>query len=100
MEQTDDIHFLPVGTCVERGDIVGVVGWPSRGLPHLHYEIRNFLPDDGGPGYVAENPLLDGWYNPLDFTDLWRIALRAGLPQFGQLHRRAEPAARDRSPTA
>jgi hypothetical protein len=78
MEQSDDIQFPRVGTCVERGDPVGVVGWPSRGLPHLHYEIRNFLPDDGGPGYVTENPLLDGWFDPLDFTAMWRIRLAPG----------------------
>ena len=78
MEQTEDIQFPAVGTCVERGDVVGVVGWPSRGAPHLHYEIRNFLPDDGGPGYVADNPLLDGWFDPLDFTELWQIRLAPG----------------------
>ncbi len=78
MEQTDTIHFPPLGVCMQRGDIVGVEGWPSRGLPHLHYEIRNFLPDNGGPGYVTENPLIDGWYNPLDFTELWRIRFAPG----------------------
>ncbi len=78
MEQTDDIHFPTVGTCVELGDIVGVEGWPSLGLPHLHFEFRNFLPDDGGPGYVLDNPLLEGWYNPLDFIDMWRIRLQSG----------------------
>ncbi|MCZ2097749.1 MAG: M23 family metallopeptidase, partial [Anaerolineae bacterium] len=78
MEQSDDIQFPRVGTCVERGDPVGVVGWPSRGLPHLHYEIRNFLPDDGGPGYVTDNPVLSGWFDPLDFTEMWRMRLAPG----------------------
>jgi murein DD-endopeptidase MepM/ murein hydrolase activator NlpD len=72
MEETDTILFPQVGTCVERGTVIGAIGWPSRGRPHLHYEIRNFLPGDGGPGYVLDNPLDDGWYNPLDFTALWR----------------------------
>jgi hypothetical protein len=75
MEQTDTILFPKVGLCVERGDVVGAVGWPSRGRPHLHYEWRNFLPNDGGPGYVTGNPLAGGWYNPLDFTALWRARL-------------------------
>lgn len=75
MEQTDSIFFPVVGTCVERGTILGTIGWPSRGLPHLHYELRSFLPDDGGPGYVEDNPLLDGWFHPLDFTNLWRARL-------------------------
>ncbi|MBI5667544.1 MAG: peptidoglycan DD-metalloendopeptidase family protein [Chloroflexi bacterium] len=75
MEQTDTILFPSVGRCVERGDVLGVVGWPSRGRPHLHYEIRDFLPNDGGPGYVTGNPLQEGWFNPLDFTALWRARL-------------------------
>jgi outer membrane protein assembly factor BamB len=75
MEQTDTLFFPQVGQCVERGDILGGIGWPSRGRPHLHYEIRNFLPDDGGPGYVPGNPLEEGWYHPLDFTQLWRARL-------------------------
>ncbi len=79
MEQSDTVRFPAVGTCVERGDVVGVVGWPSRGLPHLHYEIRSFMPGDGGPGYVVENPLERGWYDPLDFTALWRIRLAPGF---------------------
>jgi Peptidase family M23/PQQ-like domain len=75
MEESDTILFPPVGTCVERGTVVGTIGWPSRGRPHLHYELRNFLPYDGGPGYVTDNPLDDGWYDPLDFTALWRVKL-------------------------
>jgi murein DD-endopeptidase MepM/ murein hydrolase activator NlpD len=78
MEVTDRIAFPPVGDCVGLGDIVGVIGWPSRGLPHLHYEIRSFLPDDGGPGYVTGNPLLEGWFHPLDFTETWRVRLGSG----------------------
>ena len=78
MEQGDQIFFPGVGTCVERGEIVGLIGWPSRGLPHLHYEIRNFLPTDGGPGYVQGNPLDQGWFHPLDFTELWRVRLSPG----------------------
>lgn len=79
MEQTDTLFFPQVGQCVERGDILGGIGWPSRGRPHLHYEIRNFLPDDGGPGYVTGSPLQEGWYHPLDFTQLWRARL---IPSF------------------
>jgi murein DD-endopeptidase MepM/ murein hydrolase activator NlpD len=73
VEETDTMTLPPVGSCVERGDIVGVVGWPSRGRPHLHYEIRDFLPNDGGSGYISGNPLEQGWYNPLDFTAAWRV---------------------------
>jgi hypothetical protein len=78
MEQTDTLLFPLVGQCVERGDIVGGIGWPSRGRPHLHYEIRDFLPNDGGPGYVTGNPREEGWYHPMDFTELWRARLSPG----------------------
>ncbi len=74
-EETETIKFPQVGQCVERGDIIAAIGWPSRGLPHLHYELRAFLPDDGGPGYVDNNPLRQGWYHPLDFTQTWRVRL-------------------------
>jgi murein DD-endopeptidase MepM/ murein hydrolase activator NlpD len=79
MEQSETLLFPPVGFCVERGEVIGGIGWPSRGLPHLHYEIRSFMPDDGGPGYVPENPILDGWYHPLDFTQTWRARLSPGF---------------------
>lgn len=75
MEETDTIFFPLVNQCVEPGDVVGTIGWPSRGLPHLHYEIRNFMPGDGGPGYVTGNPAQAGWYHPFDFTELWRLRL-------------------------
>lgn len=75
VEETD-IFLLPaVGNCVERGQIIGAVGWPSRGRPHLHYEIRTLLPTEGGPGYVSTNPINEGWFNPLDFTALWQARL-------------------------
>lgn len=79
MEQTDTIFFPSVGTCVEKGDLLGGIGWPSRGRPHLHYELRRFLPNDGGPGYVTDSPLVSGWYHPLDFTELWRVRLSPGF---------------------
>jgi len=79
MEQTDTLFFPSVGRCVELGDILGGIGWPSRGRPHLHYEIRKMLPDDGGPGYITGNPLEEGWYHPLDFTMLWQMKLSPGF---------------------
>lgn len=75
VEQSDTVFFPNVGDCVERGKVLAGIGYPSRGAPHLHYEIRNFMPNDGGPGYVPNNPLDDGWLHPLDFTLLWRARL-------------------------
>lgn len=82
VEQTDQIILPPVGTCVQYGDIIAAIGWPSRGSPHLHYELRNFLPDDGGPGYVEVNPLELGWYHPIDFTRLWQAKLSPGFVNY------------------
>lgn len=75
MEETNEVSFPRVGDCLNTGDPVGAVGWPSLGAPHLHYEIRDFLPTEGGPGYVTGNPLAEGWSHPLDFTHLWQIRL-------------------------
>ncbi|MBE2183405.1 MAG: peptidoglycan DD-metalloendopeptidase family protein [Anaerolineae bacterium] len=79
MEVGETIFFPPVGSCVEKGDVVGLIGWPSRGLPHLHFEIRRILSDEGGPGYVETNPLDLGWYNPQDFVELWQARLQPGF---------------------
>jgi murein DD-endopeptidase MepM/ murein hydrolase activator NlpD len=37
MEETDAIKFPQVGQCVDQETILGGIGWPSRGRPHLHY---------------------------------------------------------------
>ncbi len=79
MEESDENKFPKVGDCVEEGTIIGGIGWPSRGRPHLHYEIRSMLPNEGGPGYVTTSPLDLGWYHPLDFTELWQMRLQPGF---------------------
>lgn len=64
--------FPDVGSCIEMGEILAAVGNPSQSAPHLHYEIRSILPNEGGEGYTDGNPLDEGWYHPLDFTHLWQ----------------------------
>lgn len=74
MEELNGHVFPQMGQCVERGDIVGAVGFPSRGRPHLHYEVRTRYRHEGGPGYTVQNPLELGWLHPVDFTflaNLW-----------------------------
>lgn len=75
MEELRGNTFPLVGTCVDAGDIIGSVGAPSRGRPHLHFEIRTFLASDGGPGYSPLSPLSQGWLNPLDFIHLWQTQI-------------------------
>ncbi len=79
MEQSDGLRFPAVGDCVTEQTVLGGIGWPSRGRPHLHYEIRNILPDEGGPGYIDGDPLATGWYHPLAFTSLWQLRLAPGF---------------------
>ncbi|GAB4571609.1 MAG: hypothetical protein Kow0077_08730 [Anaerolineae bacterium] len=82
MEPIGDYFFPGIGQCVRMGDIVGAVGSPTLSAPHLHFEIRDFGPDDGGPGYWDENPLLAGWEHPLDFIRRWQAQLQfADVPQ-------------------
>lgn len=85
MEETDTFLFPAVGACVEMGDVIGAIGWPQNSKPHLHYEVRNFMPDDGGPGYVDENPLEVGWYHPLDFTRLWQARFSEAFVAYATL---------------
>ncbi|MBZ0303453.1 MAG: peptidoglycan DD-metalloendopeptidase family protein [Anaerolineae bacterium] len=86
MEETDTYKFPTVGQCVDQDSVLGGIGWPSRGRPHLHYEVRNFMPEEGGPGYVTTNPLDEGWYNPLDFTALWHLRLSPGFVESTTFH--------------
>ena len=86
MEQTDELFFPRVGDCIERGELVGAIGDPSRSLPHLHFEVRDFLPNDGGPGYVVGNPLLEGWYHPLDFMQLWEARLNPAFISYASFY--------------
>lgn len=74
MEESDTIFFPNRGSCVAKGDIVGVIGDP-RPAPHLHFEIRNFGAGAPGPGYWTVDPRLRGWMNPRQFIDSWQIWL-------------------------
>ncbi len=75
MESIGDYFFPGVGQCVTPETVVGVVGDPSLSAPHLHFEVRTFGPDDGGPGYWETNPLEAGWRHPLDFIRLAQVRL-------------------------
>ena len=79
VEQNNGFVFPPVGACVEKGDVIGAVGHPECCAPHLHYEIRLFGSNSGGPGYAPVDPLLNGWLHPIDFTERWQLALRPGF---------------------
>jgi murein DD-endopeptidase MepM/ murein hydrolase activator NlpD len=75
MMESDQVVFPAVDRCVEQGEVIGLITDPSLSAPHLHYEIRDFLPDRGGPGYTNSNPLAQGWSHPLEFTHRWQLRL-------------------------
>lgn len=68
IEESDDIQFPASGSCVQAGDVLGVIADP-RPAPHLHFEIRTFDPLTPGPGYWPVDPGLEGWLNPRQFID-------------------------------
>jgi murein DD-endopeptidase MepM/ murein hydrolase activator NlpD len=73
--------LLESGDCVRRGQMVGRIGQP-RTPPHLHFEIRQHMPYQPGPGYWAEDPTLAGWLPPSQ--TIWNQRM-AAAPGVGQL---------------
>lgn len=69
---------LRPGACVARGDHVGNIGDP-RSSPHLHFEIRDHLPGEPGPGYWATDPALAGWHPPSAYIRDVRIESSPGV---------------------
>jgi murein DD-endopeptidase MepM/ murein hydrolase activator NlpD len=89
MEELNGHTFPAMNQCVEQGDVIGAVGFPSLGRPHLHYEIRTRYRHEGGPGYTDVNPLELSWLHPIDFTYLARLWINPAHQQHLSL---AEPA--------
>ncbi|HRE49567.1 MAG TPA: peptidoglycan DD-metalloendopeptidase family protein [Aggregatilineales bacterium] len=75
MEEVNAYTFPKVGQCVSLGDIIGAVGNPKASAIHLHYEIRQMRASAGGPGYAFGDPLSEGWFHPIEFTEQWRLRL-------------------------
>jgi hypothetical protein len=69
---------LSAGDCVQRGQEVGAIGKP-RSSPHLHFEIRDHMPTEPGPGYWAVDPRLAGWHAPSDYIENYRVAAAPGV---------------------
>lgn len=69
---------LRTGVCVARGDHVGNIGNP-RSSPHLHFEIRDHMPGEPGPGYWATDPSRAGWYAPTELIRTVRIDTSPGV---------------------
>jgi murein DD-endopeptidase MepM/ murein hydrolase activator NlpD len=69
---------LRPGACVSRGDPVGRIGKP-RGQAHLHFELRDHLPSQPGPGYWASDPSEAGWHPPSEFIWQARLLSSPGL---------------------
>lgn len=78
MEPIKGNLFPVLGQCVAPGEVVGGVGNPSRGAPHLHFEVRRREANAGGPGYSRGEPLDSGWLHPIDFIMAWQLRLKPG----------------------
>lgn len=62
--EENDMHSFPARlSCVEAGQVIGVIG-DTRPAPHLHFEVRVNNPDIAGPGYTREHPNTLGWRRP------------------------------------
>lgn len=75
--QPDSVTLRP-GTCVTRGQQIGLIGKP-RTRPHLHFEIRTIYPDRPGPGYWSVDPTLAGWKPPSEYIWDQRISTSPGV---------------------
>lgn len=95
--QDDAVRLPDRLTCVQAGQIIALIG-DSRPAPHLHFEIRVFVPgsdinpgDNPGPGYTREHPFDLGYRDPTIYiTNLqaqlsnlskWQYVGRAVVPQ-------------------
>ena len=93
--------LLTPGTCVQRGQLVGLIGQP-RGFPHLHFEVRTQAPYQTLTGYWPEDPRTQGWLWPSQEVWAARVAAVPGVAwarpfaeRGTQVHR---PAQRQRQP--
>jgi len=75
IEGTEQYPFPGKFACVQRGDVVGIVG-NARPAPHVHFEIRVNHPDVPGPGYTWEDPTTLGWRRPSEFVLNWQAWLQ------------------------
>jgi len=64
--QTNTAPFPTALSCVESGQIIGVIA-DVRPAPHLHFEIRLQNGSSPGPGYVTNDPILEGWVDPIEY---------------------------------
>ena len=77
MEQTATVNFPARLACIEKGEVIGVIG-DNRPAPHIHFEIRVNQPDIPGPGYSWEDPQTVGWRSPRKFVTNWQGWLQPG----------------------
>ncbi len=75
--QPESVTLKP-GTCVTRGQQIGLIGNP-RGRPHLHFEIRSLYPNQPGPGYWSVDPRLAGWQPPTEYIWDQRVGTSPGV---------------------
>lgn len=71
--QDDNVRLPSRLSCVQAGQIIALIG-DARPAPHLHFEIRVFVPgsdanpgDNPGPGYTREHPFDLGYRQPMTY---------------------------------
>jgi murein DD-endopeptidase MepM/ murein hydrolase activator NlpD len=91
----EDSLKVEAGDCVRRGEKIGEIGRPTTG-PHLHFELRTYMPYAPGRGYMPDDPTLAGWVPPSETVWHSRLAASPGVlwtqPASAEVVRTAETA--------
>lgn len=89
----EDTFQVEAGDCVRRGEKIGEIGRPTTG-PHLHFELRSYMPYAPGRGYMPDDPTLAGWVPPSETVWDSRLAAAPGVlwtqPASAEVMRTAE----------
>lgn len=93
----DDIIRLPARlSCVQAGQVIALIG-DARPAPHLHFEIRVFVPgsdvnpaDNPGSGYTREHPFDLGYRHPMVYITNLQAQL-ANIARWHYVGRAVEP---------
>ena len=75
MEENTMYRFPAINSCVEIGQIIGVIT-DARPAQHLHFEVRVSNPDTPGPGYTWYVPQSGVFLDPKTFITTMQARLK------------------------